>query len=150
MCVCVCVCVCVYICYSPQHPPCLATFVQKVTSSSELWPEVFFLKFQHSQCQAPLKAYSRCSVNTCWTELNFPSVPGRGQGPRVKPGDSVHMHVWGKSLSVRRGPSTCCEPTLAQVNANHKEGTCIHLCAYGGIHTRVPVPKALAGMQRAQ
>lgn len=68
----------------------------------------------------------------------------------MKPGDSVHMHVWGRSPSVRRGPSTCCEPTLARVNANHEEGTPIHLCAYGGVHTRVPVPKALTGMQRAQ
>lgn len=72
----ICVCVCVFarahICYSPQRPPCLATFVQKVTTSSELWPEVSsFLKFQHSQCQAPSKAYSRCSVNTCWTELDW-------------------------------------------------------------------------------
>ena len=70
--------------------------------------------------------------------------------PRVKPGDSVHTHVWGKAPSVCRGPSTCCKPALARVNANHKERTRIHLYAYVGVHTRVPVPKALAGMQKAQ
>ena len=70
--------------------------------------------------------------------------------PRVKPGDSVHVRFWGTALSVHLGPSTCCEPALARVNANHKEGTRIHLCACVGVHTRVPVPKALTGMQKAQ
>ena len=70
--------------------------------------------------------------------------------PRVKPGDSVHVRFWSRALSVHLGPSTCCEPALARGNANHKEGTRIHLCAYVGVHTRVPVPKALRGMQKAQ
>ena len=69
MCVCVCVCVCVHLLPPPAYSlSCLCSkgclLLWTVT-----WGLIFLKKFQHSQCQEPSKAYSRCSVNTCWTEL---------------------------------------------------------------------------------
>lgn len=34
------------------------------------WDFVFYFKFQYSQGQVQSMAYSRCSINVCWTELD--------------------------------------------------------------------------------